>query len=56
MDKFIMSDLYRYTGKTDWFTFLKTYLRIPAFRYEVTFQTVNSTGLKNCGVGGTLAI
>lgn len=46
MDRFIMSDLYRYTGKTNWFAFLKAYLRIPAFRYQVAFRMVNSHGIK----------
>ena len=41
-----MSDLYRYTGKTNRFTFFKAYLRIPAFRYQVAFRMVNSTGFK----------
>ena len=50
MDKFIKSDLYRYTGNTSASSFLKAYFRIPAFRYQVAFRMVNSRGLKKvCG-------
>lgn len=48
-----MSDLYRYTGKTNWLAFFKAYLGIPAFRYQVAFRMVNATGLKKCA-GGVL--
>ena len=41
-----MSDLYRYTGKTNWSAFLNAYVRIAAFRYQVAFRMVNSYGIK----------
>ena len=46
MNEFIKSDLYRYTGRTDWRTFLKQY-REPAFRWLVAFRIVNGTTIEH---------
>ncbi|MCC9166154.1 serine O-acetyltransferase [Pontibacter harenae] len=35
IQKLILSDLYRYTGKYSFSVFIKTYFRIPGFRFMV---------------------
>lgn len=39
---FIKSDLFRYTAKTSFLSFVRTYLKNPTFRWQVAFRTVNS--------------
>lgn len=39
--EFIVSDLFRHTGSTDLKTFLKSYFKIPGFRYMFWFRAVN---------------
>ncbi|MBR7071102.1 MAG: serine acetyltransferase [Clostridia bacterium] len=45
MNKYIKSDLFRYTGKTDFFSFLVTYLKDKAFRYQVAFRLCQTRGI-----------
>lgn len=45
--EFIKADLFRYTGKRSKKAFLKSYLRIPGFKYMFWFRTVNYFQTKN---------
>ena len=45
MNKYVKSDLFRYTGKTDFLSFVKAYIRIPSFRYMCAHRMINSKGL-----------
>ena len=45
MNAYIKSDLYRYTSRTDFRSFLKQYLRNSSFRYQVAFRLLNSDGI-----------
>lgn len=42
---YIKSDLYRYAGNVSVGTFLKSYLKIPAFRYQVAFRLVKGNNI-----------
>ena len=42
MNKYIQSDMFRYTGKTDWITFLKLYSS-RTFRWQVAFRLCNGS-------------
>lgn len=45
MNEYIKSDLFRYSGKTDWLSFFKVYLRVPAFRFQVAFRLSKGSSL-----------
>ena len=42
--RYIKSDLYRYNGKTDFFTFFKTFLLNTTFRFQVNLRLANGKG------------
>ena len=43
MNEYIKSDLYRYTGKTDFFSFCRLYFNMKSpFRFQVAHRLVNS--------------
>ena len=42
---YIKSDLYRYTKKTDFFSYIKEYFHNPAFRYQTKIRLCNSHGI-----------
>lgn len=44
MNEYIKSDMFRYTGKTDFLTFLKLYCD-RTFRWQVAFRLCNSHGI-----------
>jgi serine O-acetyltransferase len=44
MNEYIKSDLMRYCGKYDAFTFFKAYLKNPTFRFQCAFRMCQSTG------------
>lgn len=44
MNDYVKSDLFRYYGKTDIFTFLKAYLRNRTFRFQCAFRLCQSSG------------
>ena len=46
MNEYIKSDLFRYTGKTDSLTFVKTYLRDRGFRFQCALRLRQSKGLQ----------
>ena len=46
MRDYILSDLYRYTGKTNAISFIKIYLLNRAFRYQVAFRMTKASGVK----------
>lgn len=46
MNEYIKSSLFRYTGKTDWWSAFKLYLRDSTFRYIVAFRLINSSGVE----------
>ena len=46
MNEYIKSDLFRYTGKTDWKAFLYQY-QDKTFRWQVAFRLCNSKGLEH---------
>lgn len=51
MNKYVESSLFRYTGKTDWWSGVKLYLRDSSFRWIVAFRFINSSGFeKTIGV------
>lgn len=43
MNRYVQSDLYRYTSKITFGAFLKLYLRNKTFRWQVAFRLVNSS-------------
>ncbi len=44
MNEYIRSDLMRYYGKCDTFTFIKAYLKNRTFRFQVAFRLCHGTG------------
>ncbi len=46
MNKYIKSDLFRYCGKTDFLSFLKTYIKNSAFRFQCAFRLCQDNGIK----------
>ena len=42
---YIKSDLYRYTKKTDFFSYLAEYFHNPAFRYQTKIRLCNARGI-----------
>lgn len=46
LNDFVKSDLMRYYGKTDVFTFLKAFLRNSTFRFQCAFRLCNSRGIE----------
>ena len=54
MNKYIKSDLYRYSANVSVRSFVKQYIGNPAFRYMVSHRLVNSSGPEKLLGGGTL--
>ena len=46
MNEFIKSDLFRYTGRTDWRAFFHQY-QDGTFRWQVAFRLCNSSGIEH---------
>jgi serine O-acetyltransferase len=46
MNNYIKSDLMRYYGKVDCFTFIKALFRNSTFRFQVVFRMCNGSGLE----------
>ena len=46
MNEYIKSDLFRYTGRTDWKAFLYQY-QDKTFRWQVAFRLYNSKGMEH---------
>ena len=42
--RYIKSDLYRYRGNTKFFSFIKEYIRNPAFRFQIKIRLCNGGG------------
>lgn len=53
MNEYVKSDLFRYTGKSDFFTFAREYLINRAFRWQVAFRLWNSKMLPEKILGGS---
>lgn len=42
---YIISDLFRYAGKTTWTAFVYSYVRNPTFRWQVAFRLVSARSI-----------
>ncbi|WP_180363887.1 serine acetyltransferase [Parafannyhessea umbonata] len=45
VNEYVKSDLYRYTGKTDWVSFIRAY-KGRCFRWQVAFRLSNGVGFE----------
>lgn len=52
MNKYVASDLMRYSGKVTARAFVKTYLKSRSFRWQVAFRLVNGKGIEKIFFGG----
>lgn len=46
MNEYIKSDLFRYCGKCDFKSFIKTYFKFGTFRFQCAFRLCNDKGIK----------